>query len=72
MTEIQEAKYRRFRETVSFTFILKNKYFIDLTSTYIFGGIIQGELYDGEELVTQKSGNDIYRLNINLGIGLKL
>ena len=72
MTEIQEAKYRRFRETVSFTFILKNKYIIDLTSTYIFGGIIQGELYDDDELVTQKSGNDIHRLNINLGIGLKL
>lgn len=70
--EIQNAFFSRFKEAVNISYAINNKYAINLAASYLFGDVIQGELYDGDELTTQKSGSDIYDFSISLSLSILL
>lgn len=72
MTENQQAFFRRFKETLSVYYIYNDRFVFELSGSYLFGGIIQGELYDDDELTTQKSGSDIYNFSIKISFGIKI
>lgn len=70
--EIQKSINSRFKETLCLSYAFGGNYIVSLSASYLFGGIIQGELYDDDELTIQKSGSDIYSFNVKLSFGLIL
>lgn len=72
ITEIQNAFFSRFKESLAVSYAINKKYSINLVASYLFGDVIQGELYDGDELTTQKSGSDIYNFTISLSLSIFL
>ncbi len=72
ITENQEACLSRFKETLSVSYTFQKYFAVNLKASYLYGKLIQGELYDDDELTTQKSGSDISSFNVKLSLSLLL
>lgn len=70
--EIQEDCLSRFKETLSISYTFSKYFAVNLKASYLFGMLIKGELYDDDELTTQKSGSDISSFNVKLSLSLLL
>ena len=72
ITEIQEACLSRVKETLGVSYSFCRHYAVNLNASYLYGKLIKGELYDDDELTTQKSGSDISSFNIKVSFSFIL